>query len=70
MLSRIWLSSKKRERSLGQYWWGAATGIPHLGITWVTIRNGVLGLHQLFGLLDHLSSETSDALDEKNNGNI
>lgn len=39
--------------------------MPHLGITLVTIGNGVLGLHQLFGLLNHLSSKTSDTLDEK-----
>lgn len=38
--------------------------IPHLGISLVTIGNCVLGLHQLFGLLNHLSSKTSDALNE------
>lgn len=50
---------------MGQYWWDVATCISHLGITLVTIGNVVLGLHQLFSLLDHLSSKTCDTLNEK-----
>lgn len=53
-----------------RYWCGTATCIPHLGITLVTIGNYVLGLHQLFGLLDHLSAKTSDALGEKKRGDL
>lgn len=37
----------------------------YLGIGLVTIGNRVFSLHQLFGLFNHLSSETSDALNKK-----
>ena len=38
---------------------------PHLGISLVTVGDGVLRLHQLFGFLNHLPAKTSDALKEK-----
>lgn len=41
----------------------------YLGIGLITIGNSVFGLHQLFGLFDHLSSKTSNTLDEEK-GNI
>lgn len=37
----------------------------YLGIGLVTVGNCVFRLHQLFGLFNHLSSKTSDALNKK-----
>lgn len=41
--------------------------IPHLGISLITIRNGVFGLDELFSSFDHLPSKSGDALDTKQN---